>query len=986
MIQRQTVQFAFGSVRQDRGSKHLQVGDLVEAINVRQTDAGPYTKRRGWDRVTTTFSGASFTAPAESLVAGDGGSLLMRDAAGRAWALDPDTNAFLDRGRLQRGIIPDAEAAMPVQLANPRTRMVAAGDDLWIFAIGGGVYYRTVIDRSSGVVKLAQTSQTAANITSLAAAYDGTNVWVFWIDGSSGITAHKFTPATPATAPVSTAYRTSSMSNLHNITARRFSAISETAVVATSAGGYEHSYLDPATGMARVSPAPVVTAITSFGSGILIHDGSGGSWYYALYVDVGTTSPKLRLVTVNSTTLAVSVVTLATEAQTDVAEFFGIAMGYVATNGDRVVFAQFDPLDGGDLRPDNYTVTRYTYDGVSTVALVVARGAWIASDPVTHGGTVFFMTGYDDVAVAPVTVPGLQRTLHLRNNSGEIVAQILYGEGSASYHRAAPAFGAGPANYMRHGTATALLSFTAGTEQIVMAGAMQTNSTELVSPSKIVIDMARAVGMPVAFRGRAIAPGAIPIVWSAKDRIHEIAPLLFPSYIRRSAGAGTGNTALAAVYVITDSDGTLWRSAPVLVTGTFGANDTVAVPTLRALLPGTSVDIEIYIGSATPQLQGTVANDPTVDEVTFIIPSTIVNGETLYTTGGAVSNSPAPAAVYATIWRNRLFLASGQDVWYSLETAPGFGPRLNEVLITELTDGSGDVLGIGSIDWNYLAVFKRDAVIALSGPGPDGRGAGNYVPQTLTTKMGCTNVASLVSGPAGCYFRDAATGRLAIAPPALAVSEVAGGADSYASEAITAAVHAEDERHVRFWTASRIIVIDYRHPTETAPAGQVYSWEGSALIPSGGIGGVTADAAGVVAIEATLAATRRPGTGFQDTGPGGVASYAMSLLTGHLQPSGLQGEIAVSRIVFLGRFRAGHTVALTTFPDYAAAGTTVLLAFVGEPHQLSTRPPSAGRIQAMQARIAESPASSGQAFDFEALALEFQARGRAKHLGSAQLI
>jgi len=53
----QTAKFRFGPVRQETGSKHVRQGDLLEAINVRQTaKAGVYAKRKAFARTAQTLN------------------------------------------------------------------------------------------------------------------------------------------------------------------------------------------------------------------------------------------------------------------------------------------------------------------------------------------------------------------------------------------------------------------------------------------------------------------------------------------------------------------------------------------------------------------------------------------------------------------------------------------------------------------------------------------------------------------------------------------------------------------------------------------------------------------------------------------------------------------------------------------------------------------------------------------------------------------
>jgi hypothetical protein len=496
--------------------------------------------------------------------------------------------------------------------------------------------------------------------------------------------------------------------------------------------------------------------------------------------------------------------------------------------------------------------------------------------------------------------------------------------------------------------------------------------------------MAKTYGPACQAMGRGFAPGNIPQVWSGSAGAHEVAPLLFPPWITAAGGAGATYTAVAARYVIRDPDGTLWRSAPYVLTQSINAGATITVPTLRHLLPGTVAHIELYLstGSA-PLLQATIANDPTVDTATAVTgaAAAFLPGEALDTYGGALSQTWPIQCHTVGQWRNRVFLAAENRLYYSQELTAQFGPLWNGVLSSEWSDYQiGDILALCPVDWNYLAIIGAQGIGVIGGPGPDGLGRGAYTIQTLPTRAGITNRAAIVSGPAGCYFQDSQTGRLMVITPGLTVQECAGGAWDYSSSAMATAFHWEAERLIVFAGLTATIVIDYQHPTDVAPLGQVYRWTGTgvqfyaACIDSQGP--LAIGAGGVIA---------RAGATYQDTVGGAPVLYNMILETGELQPSDLQGEFSVSRLWLLLKHNANCGVSLTTYPDYATAGTGRSGTVTATTAQFMTRPPNCMRIQALRVKVEES-AGAGGAFDFEGMAMEYVPRGRAKHLNAGQVI
>lgn len=488
----------------------------------------------------------------------------------------------------------------------------------------------------------------------------------------------------------------------------------------------------------------------------------------------------------------------------------------------------------------------------------------------------------------------------------------------------------------------------------------------------------------------------------------------------------TGDTAFAVVYHIMDAEGSLWRSSPALVAdgvkgdginvGSLNASgEWLRIPTARHLLEGTRAEIEIYIQRDGTDLQlfRTIENDPTVDYVDFCIGAplewngtdqiTMLSvdaataaagpGEILYTTGGALANDPPPQCACLTIWRNRILACFGDTIYPSQEFADGWGVQFSNTLKSQWKEGTGDITGICPIDWNYCAVFKKDAIGVISGPGPDGMGHGNYIIQTLQTKMGCTNPKSIVNGADGCYFQDYATGRIAVLTPQLNPQECLLGWFNEEQATVTAALQVEAKRAVWFATNSQdIIVLDYKHRTERCPNGQVFVWDISGL-------GLSAAGLAVVGGIPRMICTDGSMAEYHESLPmdmvsdSASATILMSLETGELQPSNLQAMFDVSRVLFLGEYLAAHSVKITPMPQFATSGTALTVAMSAAPEQFSMRPAGCQRIQSVRFKIEELAATSGtppatvygKGFEFVGLGLEIQARGKLQFQNSGRI-
>jgi len=478
-----------------------------------------------------------------------------------------------------------------------------------------------------------------------------------------------------------------------------------------------------------------------------------------------------------------------------------------------------------------------------------------------------------------------------------------------------------------------------------------------------------------------------------------------------------GDTAFAVVYHIMDAEGSLWRSAPMLApvglrgdgvqVGSLNASgEWLRIPTNRHLLEGTQAEIEIYVqrDGTDLQLYWTIANDPTVDFIDFCVsdPELVLTlmvsvddamaaagpGEILYTTGGGLANDPPPQCNALTIWRNRILACFDDTIYPSQEFADGWGVQWSNTLKFKWSEGTGEITGICPIDWNYCAIFKRDAIGIISGPGPDGVGHGNYIVQTLQTKMGCTNPKSIVNGPDGCYFQDTATGRVALVTPQLNPQECLLGWFNEEGAGVTAAMQVEAKRAVWFATTNKqIIVLDYKHRTQKSANGQVFIWD---------LAGFGQNVMGLAVVNSF------PRLMFAD---GSFADYLealpkdsvtaqtdsailMTLETGELQPAGLQGMVDVSRIVFLGEYLSSHRLKMTPIPQFATSGTSLTVTLSSAPSQFSMRPAGCQRIQALRLKIEEllpDPTAYGKAFEFVGVGMEIQSRGRLQFQNSGRI-
>lgn len=982
----QSVSFVFGAAEQDTGQRHVKAGGLALAQNVRQQKRSQYRKRRGYARVAPSFTGASWTNPTDTvgLVPGPNGSMFTIDGNGRAWCYDPDAVTWRDRGQLTRVFPQHTPLIDAAGLSKPT--IVSVGNNIWVFAIASSKYYYSIIDATTGVMILARTEVAATNIVNLSAAYDGTSVWVIWVAGSTTATAHKFSTSSPASAPTSTTYQTIAGAGLRGVDMRRLTGPSETAVVVSGINGagtqsdVSRSYLDPATGTPKGSPA-AVTVTTVLGANdidvtccpsILVSDGTT-NWYFAIWEDTtgSINSYGLNLYTVTTATLAASSVELQNVGDTGNTSAIGACCGYLADNGDRVVFAQRDNLTG-TVSPWDYTITRYTRSGSTTTA-TFARGAWIASKPVKIGTSWYLMTGFEDdgdAIATSVQTRGVQRTFNLRDSDGNILGQSLSGAASGLWHRSSR-----PTTALLASQDSAQIPDAFAVGNVIMcAGLMMTGTLLDLDAGIIAWDTAATYGLPTECQNRAVVPGGVPYVFGHQENIREIAPLVYPNYLTTSGAATVYDCAV--VYRFTSPDGTFWRSSPLRGSLSISNGATLTIPTLRTKLANTTCVIEFYAGSSgVPYLQQTKDNDPTVDSITMTFSSTLKTDEALYSVGGALTNAPAPACKHVAVWQGRLFLGGTPEpdvVWSSQEFAPSTGVQLNEVLRSSWLQGTGDITAMAPSGL-YLCLFRRDAIAIMNGPGPDGRGSGNFVPQTLDAKYGLTNWRSPLHTSQGLRFQSV-DGLEYIVSGSQVVDAYAGMQDYAATDIVCALLDEDEGVSCLFQSDGVILACDHMHPTPEQPTGVFYKWTSSKLIRAYG---ACVDSSGTPWHMEVTGVLRKPQDAlWTDADSGGTTPVLKKLQTGKLAAVGNLGAFRVKSATFLGQYVGSCDFRMTVASGSNTSNHDKAGISSADPLKFTAYPPSLNRVLEVQVTIEET-ANSGntEGFVFDALAFEVQPLG-----------
>lgn len=225
---------------------------------------------------------------------------------------------------------------------------------------------------------------------------------------------------------------------------------------------------------------------------------------------------------------------------------------------------------------------------------------------------------------------------------------------------------------------------------------------------------------------------------------------------------------------------------------------------------GSSTDTSLYLAV---KADGTsISSDADLDD-----------GEQIYTAGGVLPNTPAPACRHVSTFQKRLVLSGcgdGSRVYFSKVTTPGFGVEFSSGDPTHQTvvpSDKGRVVGTEEMDDN-LFILCENGVCASGGTGPASTGTqGQYSdPRSIITEVGCSwdSPKSIIRGPEGIWFRSpfglrlvSRSGGLGLAPDGKqAGSEV----DSLVSGNLVA-VSGDAKQQLRFYQSSgTCLVWDYQ--------------------------------------------------------------------------------------------------------------------------------------------------------------------------------
>lgn len=413
---------------------------------------------------------------------------------------------------------------------------------------------------------------------------------------------------------------------------------------------------------------------------------------------------------------------------------------------------------------------------------------------------------------------------------------------------------------------------------------------------------------------------------------------VYPNGITASAVSGSGGHIGSGTfqYVFTyedsDANGDVLASTPSvpieidIASGTTNQL-TLTIPTLR-LTKKDNVRIVVYRN--TPSIGGEllfqvsnplvpIYNDPTVDSVqftdTFSDASIQANG-LCYTqpfTVGAnpvLENAAPPACRFMTVYGDRIFLGGlgdGNTLWFSKTRELG-SPMQFAVEDTLQVDASGGPITALGVLNSALIIFKQSAIFSLVGNGPDNTGSnsdfGSPGPQSVISTVGCVEPNSIVKTPMGLMFKSAQG--IYLLDQSGNVSYKGAPVEKYNDLVITSATCVPDQWVIFTTSSGTALCYDYLYD-QWATFTNHFAID-SALYLGGGNTFVFANPDGTVYQQSQT---------FSDAGK----PISLSLTTGWINFSQLQGFQKIQRILLLGTYKGPHKLVVSLAYDYVEVFT-----------------------------------------------------------------
>lgn len=609
----------------------------------------------------------------------------------------------------------------------------------------------------------------------------------------------------------------------------------------------------------------------------------------------------------------------------------------VATNGLLTFFYEISNAYSYDSGiATNYTESNtLTQGGTLGTSGVLLRSVGLASKAFFLNSTIYMLVVYESP---------YQSTFFLTNSSGNIVAELAYGNSGGYLLNGLPSV------YV-NGTSAAIGYLI--TDQIqavnkntnVPAGSQTAGIFSQKGINLVTFDIQTQTVLTAEIGNNLNITGGF--LWAYDGYIPvEQGFFVWPDSVEAAATTPGGSIAdgtyfYQVTYEWTDNQGNAFRSAPsipieVVVSGGGGvAIITLHIPTLRLTYKiANPVKIVIYRWSAAQPIYYQVTsivmpilNNPAVDQIQYIdmlADATILGNNILYTTGGVLEDIGGPSFKSVFIFDDRLWGIESEDnnlLWFSKQVLQATPVEMSNLLTIYVApnigaQGSTGPLICGAPMDDKAILFKATAINYIAGTGPDSTGSNSQYTQPIfiTATVGCSNQKSIVFQPQGLMFEFAseAGNQIWLLKRDLMTEYIGAPVESFTTNAtVQSAVNIPGTNQVRFTMSSGItLMYDYYY-------GQ---WGTFINVP---------------AISSTLyqglhTYINNLGQVYQET-PGvyldSSSPVLMSFQTSWISMSGLQGYQRAYEFSLLGTYYSPHTLTVGVAYDYAPTASSYVQIF-----------------------------------------------------------
>ena len=269
-------------------------------------------------------------------------------------------------------------------------------------------------------------------------------------------------------------------------------------------------------------------------------------------------------------------------------------------------------------------------------------------------------------------------------------------------------------------------------------------------------------------------------------------------------------------YETTSTDATLDHSLIHIPSLPLTQKENVYIELYRTTANGTVFHkLNADSSDSTSQTFTPINNQPTADWVLYkdkTKDTSLVNNETLYTTGGVLENTSPPSCSIVSSFKNRLFIAGLEnklELRFSKFVSPKTGVEMNDTLSILVSQVGGDITALKAMD-DKLIIFKKNAIFYLAGDGPNNLGEQDTFiePQLISSDVGCAVKNSVVLTPFGIFFK---TGKgIYLLSRALGLEYVGADVEDFNDLTITKGDIYPKDNEVRFLTSEgQALVYNY---------------------------------------------------------------------------------------------------------------------------------------------------------------------------------